>query len=81
VSIQTFSEGSYAVSRIEVDYVDGNSFGVALSEMGRAFEYMYGEWLTKNGFELEDKPCLEIYLSTPHAPKIIVEACIPVKPL
>lgn len=81
VSIQDFSNGLYAVSRIEVDYVDSNFFGVALSEMGRAFEYMYGEWLTKSAFELEDKPCLEIYLTTPHAPKIIIEACVPVKPL
>lgn len=81
VDVQNIEGGLYAVSRIELEYADEESFGITLAMMGERFEYMYGEWLTRNAFELEDKPCLEFYLTPPGPPMIVIEAAVPVKPL
>ncbi|NBI29678.1 hypothetical protein ERL59_11980 [Chengkuizengella sp. YPA3-1-1] len=81
IGIQNVEGGQYAFSRIEVDQTNENSFEHAIIEMNRAFDYMYSTWLPGSMYELDDKPCLEFYLSPKDADEIVIEAYIPVKPL
>lgn len=81
ISIQDISGGQYAICRIEKDNENEDSFGQAISEMNRGFEYIYGTWLPDSMYELEDKACLELYLSSKESEKIIIEACVPIKAL
>jgi AraC family transcriptional regulator len=64
-----------------VENTGGHSFSEAIAKMGEAFDYLYGEWLPNSPFQLDDKPCLEIYVTPSDAPVIMIDACLPVKAL
>lgn len=81
IGIQDLPGGKYAVIRVEVENMGDDSFAEAIRKMGEAFDYLYGEWLPNSPYQLEDKPCLEIYLTPPYAPVIMIDACLPVKPV
>jgi AraC family transcriptional regulator len=81
VSIQDVDEGVYAVCRIEVENDNMDSFGKAISKANQGFEYILGTWLPESMYELEDKPCLELYLTPRDSKSHVIEACVPIKPL
>lgn len=65
--------GDYAVLRYKGPYAD----------MPRAYDWLYGEWLTQSGREPADAPCMEIYLNNPRdtAPAdLLTDICLPLKP-
>jgi AraC family transcriptional regulator len=78
VDIQDIPEGKYAICRVEADHCDEESWSTVLSKLDQALQFIMEEWIQENGFQLEDKPCMEIYLST--SPNIIMEAYVPIKP-
>lgn len=81
ISIKDISGGQYAICRIELDNENKDSFERAINEMDRGFEYIYGTWLPNSMYELEDKACLELYLSSKESKKTIIEACVPINAL
>jgi len=65
--------GDYAVLHYKGPYAD----------MKMAYEWLYGEWLTRSGREPADAPCMEIYLNNPRdtAPAdLLTDICLPLKP-
>ncbi len=75
VDVQDLPGGKYAVQRIEVEDP---------AEIGRTVDAMYGEWLPGSGYQADDRPPLEIYHDSGEPrPKtrIVLDFCIPVKPL
>lgn len=81
ISIQNIEGGQYAICRIEVENEGEDSFGKAIAKMDQGFEYIYGTWLPESMYELQDKPCLEFYLSPKNSKTHIIEACVPIKTL
>ncbi|MEL7121501.1 MAG: GyrI-like domain-containing protein, partial [Bacteroidota bacterium] len=67
----TLENGKYAVGYFEIK---GDEFK-------QAWEWIFGQWLPKSGYQPDDKPCFELYPSEPKDGIFAVEICIPVKPL
>lgn len=63
--------GKYAVARFELTAED----------FGKAWEWIYAEWLPESGYLPDDKPAFEMYPEEPENGKFIVDICVPVKPL
>ena len=66
--------GKYAVARFEIS---GNEFQ-------DSWNTVYGGWLPESGYQPDDGPCYELYLNNPEEhpeKKIIINICLPVKPL
>ena len=52
------------------------------SELPRAYQWLYGEWLANSGRQAADEPVLEEYLNTPRdtAPAdLLTEICVPLR--
>jgi AraC family transcriptional regulator len=83
IAIQDVPTGKYAVYTIEVDNPIGNTNGFeqAIIDMGKAIDYLYGEWLPNNPYLLDDRPCLEMYYTERNAPKIVIDYCLPIQPV
>lgn len=75
VGIMTIRPGKYAVGR----------FSGGAGVFKRAYEYMYGDWLAKSGWQPDDAPCYESYIGEPggtaEKPRFVFDLYIPVKPL
>jgi len=75
VNIMTIRPGKYAVGRF--------SGGAGVFKW--AYEYMYGEWLPKSGWQPDDAPGFESYIGepggTPENPRFVFDLYVPVKPL
>lgn len=70
----TIPSGKYAVCEFKVGPKDYEA----------AWGFLYGEWLPSSGFQPDDRPCYENYLSSPdESPdgSCRVEIYVPVKPL
>jgi AraC family transcriptional regulator len=78
VDIQDIPEGKYATCKVEVKNCDESAWNNVLEKLDSSFQYIMEDWIHDNGFQLEDKPCMEIYLST--SPNIIMEAYVPIEP-
>jgi AraC family transcriptional regulator len=63
--------GKYVIARFELK---GQQFQ-------QAWEWVYGEWFPKSGYQPDDKPCFEMYPEEPKDGKFTVDICVPVKPL
>jgi AraC family transcriptional regulator len=66
--------GSYAVARFEL----------AENEFQDAWDFVYGEWLPKSGYQPDDRPCFERCCNDPAThpqKKHIIDICVPVKPM
>ncbi|KQL54930.1 hypothetical protein AN964_16430 [Heyndrickxia shackletonii] len=81
IAIQKISGGKYAICRVERENINSQSFNVAIAELGQAADFLYGEWLPDSFYQLEDKPCIEIYHSARSDSKITIDFCLPVIPL
>lgn len=53
--------------------------GEAIARLGEAVDYLYGAWLPDSGYELEDRPCLELYQTPPDASTVVIDFCLPVR--
>jgi len=74
VARMALAGGSYAVARFEL----------TPDKYPAAWEAVYGGWLPGSGYQPDDRPPFERYLSSPddHPDgKHTVEICVPVKPL
>ncbi|MGZ5499220.1 MAG: AraC family transcriptional regulator [Candidatus Aminicenantales bacterium] len=75
VGIMTIRPGKYAVGRFE-----GGS-GI----FKKAYAYMYGEWLSRSGWQPDDAPAFESYIGEPTGtakkPHFVFDLYVPVKPL
>lgn len=69
--------------------LEGGQYGVAMFEVApheykQAWDSLYGGWLPKSGFQPDDRPAFELYLSdgkdNPEG-KVKVELWVPVRPL
>jgi AraC family transcriptional regulator len=59
-------------------------FEITSKEFGDAWNWVYGEWMPKSGYEPDDRPCYEMYLNDPKEHpdhKFVVEICAPIKPV
>lgn len=63
--------GKYVVAR----------FVVKANEFQEAWEWVYGHWFPSSGYQPDDKPCFEIYPEAPKDDQMVVDICVPVKPL
>jgi AraC family transcriptional regulator len=81
IAIQEVVGGKYASITIENDNLHPFSFQEAITELGKAVDFLYGDWLISSFFQLEDKPCLEFYHTSRFDSKITLEFCLPVIPL
>ena len=75
VGIMTIRGGKYAVGR----FAGGDDI------FKRAYDYMYGEWLPKSGWQPDDAPAFESYVGepegTPEKRRFVFDLYVPVKPL
>jgi AraC family transcriptional regulator len=75
VGIMTIRPGKYAVGR----------FSGGGDVFKWAYDYMYGTWLPRSGWQPDDAPCFESYIGepggTPEKMKFVFDLYIPVKPL
>jgi AraC family transcriptional regulator len=56
-------------------------FSLEHKEFGAAWSWLMGEWMPSSGYQPDDRPCYEVYLSQPDDPVQVVELVQPVKPL
>ncbi len=56
-------------------------FSLQPREYGAAWNWLMGEWMPSSGYQPDDRPCYEVYLSRPEEPVQLVELVQPVKPL
>jgi AraC family transcriptional regulator len=53
-------------------------------EIAQAYQDIFGDWLPDSGYQVDDRPCMEIYLNDPEKDpehKFVMDICVPVKPL
>ena len=74
INLMTLPGGKYAVARFEI----------RPDEFGRAWDAFMGEWFPSSGWQPDDRPCYEVYVSDPDKHpegKFVVDICEPVRPL
>ncbi len=72
VHLVDISKGAYAVLQHKGPY----------AELGKAYEWLFGQWLPQSGREADDIPCFEEYLNDPRstAPsELLTLICLPLK--
>jgi len=77
IGVQDIPGGKYAVRRLEVSASEAH-------KIGQAVDRLYGEWLPGSGYQVDERPPLEIYYESHDKPAgtwIVMDYCIPVKPL
>lgn len=77
IGIQDIPGGKYAVHRIEASASQAH-------KIGEAVDRLYGEWLPGSGYQVDDRPPLEIYYKSGDKPAgtwIVMDYCVPIKPL
>lgn len=85
----TVPEGTSAEGEIGTMTLEGGQVAVATFELlphqyGDAWTAVYGGWLPSSGFQPDDRPAYELYLSDPkeHPDHLhTVAICVPVRPL
>ncbi|WP_028612474.1 AraC family transcriptional regulator [Paenibacillus harenae] len=78
IGVQDIQGGLYAVCRIEVS--KDNPYELAIAKLGETVDYLYGEWLPDSGFQLADKPCIEIYYrgDEKQQEQVVIDYCLPI---
>jgi AraC family transcriptional regulator len=69
---ETLHAGEYAVLHYKGPY----------SDMRKAYDWLFGQWLINSGRETADHPCFEIYLNNPRdtpANDLLTNICLPLK--
>ncbi|BDD08250.1 AraC family transcriptional regulator [Fulvitalea axinellae] len=68
----TVPGGEYAVGHFELG---------APEEFQQAWQWMYGQWLPKSGYQPDNRSSMEIYPEEGKNGQFVVDICIPVQPL
>ncbi len=66
--------GKYAVGHFEL----------AVDEYQQAWNYLFSQWLPESGYQVDNRPCFEMYLNSPEEHpenKHLVDIHVPIKPL
>ncbi len=63
VEVQEVPGGQYAAVSVARVNTDDGAQRRSIAAMEWAFRYMLDEWLPRNAFRLEDRPCLEVYVT------------------
>jgi len=71
VGVMNVRPGKYAVAR----------FSGGEKAFMNAYDFMYGEWLPRSGFQPDDAPPFESYIGEPTQKGFVFDLHIPVKPL
>lgn len=74
IGVMNIPAGRYAVMPF-----DGKREDIA-----GAYKQFYGSWLPRSGFQPEDRPCFEVYHSSPDEDpegRFVMDICMPVRPL
>jgi AraC family transcriptional regulator len=74
IGLMTLPGGEYALVYFEIN---GDQFQ-------QAWDYVFGTWLPKSGYQPDDRYCFELYCNDPKQHpehKHFVKICIPIKPL
>jgi AraC family transcriptional regulator len=71
VGIMTIRPGKYAVAR----------FSGGSDIFRKAYAHLYGTWLPRSGWQPDDAPAFETYVSEPSSTRFVFDLAIPVKPL
>lgn len=71
VNVMEIPAGRSVVARFHIEH----------HEYGAAWSWLMGEWMPASGYQPDDCPCYEVYLSQPEEPVQIVDLVQPVKPL
>jgi AraC family transcriptional regulator len=71
VNVMELPAGKCAVAR----------FSIQGKEWSAAWNWLMGEWLPASGYQPDDRPCYEVYLSQPGEPVMIADIVQPVKAL
>jgi AraC family transcriptional regulator len=71
VSVMEIPAGKCAVAR----------YSLQKHEYAAAWNWLMGEWLPASGYQPDDRPCYEVYLSQPEDPVQVVDIVEPVKAL
>jgi AraC family transcriptional regulator len=72
VSVMEIPAGKCAVGRFTIQ---------EQQDYAAVWDWLMGEWLPQSGWQPDDRPCYERYLSPPGAPESVVELVQPVKVL
>lgn len=68
----TIPEGDYVFARFELDS----------TEYGKAWNYVYGQWLPQSGYVPDERPCFEMYPKEEKSSqegKMLVYICVPIR--
>ena len=79
VGLMTLGAGRYAQARFRLD----------ATQLGGAWNWVFGEWLPQSGYQPDGQPCYERYQDHEPAEELdgtagrtfVVDICVPVKPL
>ncbi len=82
-------EGTPVDGEIGMMGIPGGKYVTARFELGPqdyqgAWDYVYGNWLPDSGYQPDDRPSFELFLSNGEEhpeKKPLVEICVPVRPL
>ncbi len=74
VGKMTISGGQFAVGR----------FDILPEQVSQAWTMLVGKWLVGSGYQPDDRRCYERIVKSPETPpvgRIVLEICVPVRPL
>lgn len=67
----TVGGGQYVVAR----------FTLMPDQYAQAWNWLFAEWFPTSGYQPDDKPCFELYPESSEQHPMVVDICVPVKPL
>jgi AraC family transcriptional regulator len=82
-------DDSIAAPGLQSISVEGGTYALytlvgPYTQINTVLNTFYGSWLSRSGYEPDDKPALEVYLNSPHdtpSEKLMTELLIPVRPI
>ena len=78
---ETKVDGEIGKMEIEAAKYVIAGFELTASDFQQAWDWIYGQWFPRSGYQPDDKPCFEIYPEEPKNGTFIVDICVPVKPV
>lgn len=83
----TIADPKQPVGELLVRDVPGGLYAKAIhigpyEQLKESFDWLYGQWLPNSGYEVDDRPCVELYPNSPEdtpAEELITEIRIPVR--
>ncbi len=83
VPADTKAEGEIGVMEVQGGRCALAGFEIDVDQYGAAWQWLYGSWLPKSGYEPDDRPCYELFKGSPNEHpegKHVFDICLPVRP-